>query len=108
MLAVVYGVEHFHLYLFVSEFIVVTDHKPLLGIVNSQKPASLRMERWRLRLMPYQFTLEYRPGKNELNPADYMSRHPFKQPTRDNAAEAYIAFISQHAVPNSMTFDDIR
>ena len=92
MLAVVYGVEHYHLYLFASDFKVVTDHKPLLGIVHSQKPTSARMERWRLRLMPYQFTLEYQPGKDDLNPADYLSRHPYEQPTCDNAAEAYVAF----------------
>ncbi|MCG7866506.1 MAG: hypothetical protein JAY74_09055 [Candidatus Thiodiazotropha taylori] len=108
MLAVVYGVEHFHLYLFASDFRVVTDHKPLLGIVHSQKPASARMERWRLRLMPYQFTLEYRPGKDDLNPADFMSRHPYEQPTRDNAAEAYVAFISQNAVPKAMRFDEVQ
>ena len=97
MLAVVYGVEHFHLYLFASEFVVITDHKPLLGIVNSTKPASARMERWRLRLMPYQLTLEYRPGKNELNPADYMSRHPYEQPRRDNSARANVAFVSKYS-----------
>jgi hypothetical protein len=108
MLAVVFGVEHFHLYIFASEFKVVTDHKPLLGIVHSCKPASARMERWRLRLMPYQFTLEYRPGKDELNPADFMSRHPHEKPTRDNAAEAYVAFVSQHAVPKSMSLDEVR
>lgn len=106
MLAVVYGVEHYHLYLFASEFKVITDHKPLLGIVNSQKPVSARMERWRLRLMPYQFALEYRPGKS--NPADYMSRHPYDKPTRDNAAEAYVAYISQHAVPKAMSLDEVR
>ena len=106
MLAVVYGVEHYHLYLFASEFRVITDHKPLLGIVNSQKPASARMERWRLRLMPYQFTLEYRPGKS--NPADYMSRHPCTKPSRDNAAEAYIAYISQHAVPKAMSINEVK
>ncbi|XP_052788463.1 uncharacterized protein K02A2.6-like [Mya arenaria] len=106
MLAVVYGVEHFHLYLFASEFKVITDHKPLVGIVHSQKPASALMERWRLRLMPYQFVLEYRPGKT--NPADYMSRHPHDKPNRDNAAEAYVAYISQHAVPKAMTLEDVR
>lgn len=108
MLAIVYGVEHFHLYLFGSEFTVVTDHKPLLGIVKSQKPATAHVERWRLRLMPYQFNLEYRPGKDEQNPADYMSRHPYEQPKRENAAEAYIAFISKHAVPKAMTLDEVR
>ncbi|XP_052791587.1 uncharacterized protein K02A2.6-like [Mya arenaria] len=106
MLAVVYGVEHFHVYLFASEFKVITFYKPLLGIVHSQKPASARMERWRLRLMPYQFVLEYRPGKT--NPADYMSRHSHDKPNRDNAAEAYVAYISQHAVPKTMTLEDVR
>ena len=108
MLAVVYGVEHFHLYLFASEFKVITDHKPLLGIIHSKRPASARVERWRLRLMPYQFSLEYRPGKDDLNPADYMSRHPYKDPKRDNAAEAYVAFIGQHAVPKSVSFEEVR
>lgn len=108
MLAIVYGVEHFHLYLFASDFKVVTDHKPLLGIVDSKKPASARMERWRLRLMPYQFQLVYRPGRDDLNPADYMSRHPHERPKRDNAAEAYVAYISQNAVPKSLTLDEVR
>ena len=107
-LAVVYGVEHFHLYLYGSEFTVITDHKPLLGIVNSQKPTTARMERWRLRLMPYQMTLQYKPGRDDLNPADYISRHPQTIPLRDNKAEEYISFIASNAVPKSMTLDEIR
>lgn len=51
MLAVAYGVEHFHLYLFASTFTVITDHKPLLGIMKSRNPTTARIERWRLRLM---------------------------------------------------------
>ena len=107
-LAVVYGIEHFHLYLYGSEFTVVTDHKPLLGIINSQKPTTARMERWRLRIMPYQMTLQYKPGRNDLNPADYISRHPQTIPTRNNKAEDYISFITSKAVPKSMTLDEIR
>ena len=45
MLAVVFGVEHFHLYLYGSNFTVYTDHKPLLGIYKSQKSATARIER---------------------------------------------------------------
>ena len=56
MLAVVFGVEHFHLYLYGSNFTVYTDHKPLLGIYKSQKAATARIERWRLRLTPYDMT----------------------------------------------------
>ena len=45
MLAVVFGVEHFHLYLYGWNFTVYTDHKPLLGIDKSQKSATARIER---------------------------------------------------------------
>ncbi|GFS20935.1 transposon Ty3-G Gag-Pol polyprotein [Elysia marginata] len=51
MLAVVYRVEKFHMYLYGSKFTVTTDHKPLLGIMNNSKPCSTRFERWRLRLI---------------------------------------------------------
>ena len=88
MLAVVFGVEHFHMYVYGAEFDVITDHKPLLGIIRSQKPTTARIERWRLRLMPYNLTLRYRPGKDENNPADFISRHPTMQPGKDNAGEA--------------------
>lgn len=108
MLAVVFGVEHFHLYLFGANFTVITDHKPLLGIIKSQKPASTRMERWRLRLMPYEITLKYRPGRDDLNPADYASRHPQTTPIRDNAAEAYIHYVCRNAVPKTMTLREVE
>ncbi|GFR84453.1 Pol polyprotein [Elysia marginata] len=78
MLAVVYGVEKFHMYLYgSSDFTVTTDHKPLLGIIKSMKPCSARIERWRLRLMPYQFKLIYRPGKDEAK----SSRFPLSSST---------------------------
>ena len=108
MLAVVYGVEHYHLYLFGSTFNFVTDHKPLLGILKSRKPATARVERWRLRLMPFEFDLLYRPGKDERNPADFISRHPHTQPVRDNAGQAYVKFVSKNTVPKTMTFEEIQ
>ena len=75
MLATVWALEHFHLYLYGSEFTIVTDHKPLLGIFNSHKPTSARIDRWKLRLMPYNCHLVYRPRKHRKNPADFMRRH---------------------------------
>ena len=26
--------------------------------------------------MPYEMTLQYQPGRDELNPANYMGHHP--------------------------------
>ena len=74
-LAIIYGVEHFHLYLNGHEFVLITDHKPLEIIYGSNKSKpSARIERCVLRLQPYSFKVLYKPGVN--NPADYLSRHP--------------------------------
>ncbi len=65
MLAVVWAVEHFHLYLYGAQFTILTDHQPLLGIFRSHKATSARIDRWKLRLMPYNYHLVYKPGKDE-------------------------------------------
>ena len=74
-LAIVWAVEHFHLFLYGSEFTLITDHKPL-EVIYGQRNAktSARIERWVLRLQPYTFRIIYKSGAN--NPADYLSRHP--------------------------------
>ena len=108
MLAVVYGVEHFHLYIHGAPFSVITDHKPLLGIKKKRTPTTARIERYRLRLMPYDFQLIYKPGRDENNPADFISRHPQTAPKRENAGEEYVAFLTRHAIPKSMTQQEVR
>ena len=40
MLAVVWGVEHFHLYVYGAQFSVIADHKPLIGIFKNHKQTS--------------------------------------------------------------------
>ena len=74
-LAVIWGCEYFHIYIYGKPVVVSTDHKSLVAIFNkprSKPPA--RVERWTLRLQPYQATIVYKKG--EENPADFMSRHP--------------------------------
>ena len=53
-------------------------------------------------------TLKYRPGRNDLNPADYVSRQPQDIPKRENAAEAYVNYVRKNAVPKSMTLEEVR
>ena len=65
LLAIVYGCEHFHYYLFGQDFQVQTDHKPLLAVI--QKPLeqlSPRLQRLVLKLMRYRFHLELFLVKN--------------------------------------------
>ena len=103
ILAVVYVTEHSHLYLYGEKFTITTDHRPLLEIVKSLKPAMARIERWHLCLMPYRYSLICQPGKNDLNPADYLSSHSYHKPEKDNIAEAYISFVVQNTIPKLIT-----
>ena len=107
-LAVVYAAEYFHLYLYGEKFTITTNHQPLLGIVKSLKPAMARIEHWHLHLMPYRYSLIYQPGKNDLNPADYLSRHPHHKPEKDTAAEAYINYAVQNTIPKSITPEEVK
>ncbi|CAB3991864.1 Retrovirus-related Pol poly from transposon [Paramuricea clavata] len=107
-LAIVWAVEHFHLFLFGSEFTLITDHKPL-EIIYGQRTAktSARIERWVLRLQPYTFKIIYKSGAS--NPADYLSRHPTNESKRkqEKMTEQYINFITQNSVPKAMTLPEI-
>ena len=106
MLAVVFSVKCFHLYLYGSNFAVYTDHKPLLGIYKRQKSVTTHTERWCLWLIPYDMTLKYRPGRNDLNPTDYVSHQPQDVPKCKNAA--YVNNICKKAVPKSMTLEEVH
>eukprot|EP00794_Sanderia_malayensis_P014704 gene14704-biopygen11798 len=108
-LSIVWAVEHFHLYLYGHSFTLETDHKPLEIIYGSakSKPCA-RIERWVLRLQPYDFNVKYKPGPT--NHADFLSRHPATNNTgkQGKMADEYVNFILQHAIPKSMTLDEIR
>ncbi len=56
-LALVYGVKHFHQYLYGRQFTLVTDHKPLTTILNPRKGipslAAARLQRWAMILSAY-------------------------------------------------------
>lgn len=76
LLALVFGCERFHHYLFGRKFIIKTDHRPLLGLLK--KPLddlSPRIQRLTVRLLRYNFELSYVPGKQQVV-ADALSRDP--------------------------------
>ena len=109
MLAVVWAVEHFHLYLYGAQFTIITDHQPLIGIFRSHKATSARIDRWKLRLMPYNYHLVYKPGKDEKTPADFLSRHPnCSEPQPESVAEEYVNYVCANAVPTAMTLQEIQ
>ena len=61
-----------------ENFTVITDHRPLHSILNNQtleQVTSPRIQRLKERLMRYNFTTEWRQGRNHHLP-DALSRHP--------------------------------
>ncbi|UYV69528.1 K02A2.6-like [Cordylochernes scorpioides] len=65
-------------YIWGNDVIVETDHKPLLSIVKKPlEKLSPRLQRMVLRLMRFQISLKFTPGKN-MFVADHLSRDPLK------------------------------
>ena len=75
---------------------------------KSRPPA--RIERWYLRLQPYDFDVIYMNGND--NPSDYMSRHIGNDTKKRNAdktsAEEYVNFLAHHVIPKAMTMQEIQ
>ncbi len=82
LLAVVFVLTRCHFYTYGRPVIVRTDHKPLLGLVNSDvEKLSLRLRRFLEKLFPYALQWEYLPGRENHFP-DALSRMGFKAPLR--------------------------
>ena len=80
-LALIFGVKKFQKYVYGRQFTMVTDHKPLLSILNPKAAvpsiAAARMQRWAMFLAAYQYIIEYKSGKAHAN-ADCLSRLPIQ------------------------------
>ena len=107
-LAVVWGCEKFHLYLYGTTFDLLSDHKPLEVIYSPTSKPPARIERWGLRLQPYTFRLQYSPGAT--NPADMLSRLPLPNTVHRgrNIAEEYVHYIARNAVPKAMSLTQLQ
>ena len=66
VLALVFGVNKFHKYVYGRPIEIWTDHKPLVGLLQEGKlvppMASSRMQWWPLKLAAYNYMLQYWPG----------------------------------------------
>ncbi|XP_032069735.1 uncharacterized protein K02A2.6-like [Thamnophis elegans] len=103
-LAIVAGVRRFHHYLYGRPFLIVTDHKPLLGLLAGDRPApqvlSPRMTRWFVFLASYDYQLHHRPGK-QIAHADALSRCPLPEAPEDPVAGSPVFLIDNLNLPIS-------
>ena len=76
LLAIVWGVEKFHTYMYGRKVVVETDPKPLQAIFRkSLNEAPPRLQRMFLKLTPYNLDVRYVPGKQQVI-SDCLSRAP--------------------------------
>ena len=108
-LAVDFACRKFHVFLYGRPFIVVTDHKPLEFIFNNPRHAtSIRLQRMTVRMLDYEFKVEYRPGKTNIS--DYISRHPLplEQSERRELGTTkdvrhYVNFVIENDIPKAIS-----
>ena len=86
LLAVTWAVQKCRLFLAgLPSFDVVTDHRPLISILNQKslvEVESPRLQRLKEKLLPYSFTAVWKAGKTHCIP-DALSRAPIATPSAD-------------------------
>ena len=108
-LALTWACERFECYLLGMQFHLHTDHKPLVPILSSKSLDTLpaRVQRFRMWLMRYQFSISHVPGK-DLHIADTLSRAPTSTntPTDDLFCQQVDHFV--HLVTESLPITEAR
>ncbi|XP_062005359.1 uncharacterized protein LOC133722489 [Rosa rugosa] len=72
MLAVMHAIDKWRPYLLGHQFNIITDHQTLKHLLD-QRISTPSQHKWLAKLMGYQYTIEYRPGKLNTVP-DLLSR----------------------------------
>ena len=110
-LAIIYGVKRFHQYLYGRQFEIKTDHKPLTHIFNESRAtpsmASGRIQRWALTSGGYDYSIQYREGKNMAN-ADALSRLPLKTLPVEVPRPPELVHLMEHLDSTPLTCTQIR
>ena len=110
-LAIIFGVKHFHQYLFGRHFTILSDHKPLQHIFNqySATPsmASARIQRWALILGAYNYGIVYKSGAQHAN-VDMLSCLPLPDSPAEVPVpgETILLMDMLHSLP--VTSQDIK
>ena len=107
-LALVWACERFNLYLYgLQLFDLVTDHEALKVIYSRGSKPSARIERWVLRLQPYNYKVCC--VKSRHNIADALSRLS-KIPASRNSCygDEYVRMVALESVPIALKIQEIE
>ena len=92
-------------------FELVTDHKPLLGLLkegrSTSPQASARIKRWSLFLSSYEYKLVFRNTESHAN-ADALSRLPLLEEPAESDTPPEIVLLVEHLEDSLVTAADIR
>lgn len=96
-LAIIFGLNRFHKYLYGIHFVIQTDHKPLTFIFGEKKNIPVivanRIQRYAMILAGYNYTIEYLPANRNVI-ADMLSRLPLES-TQGNVENSNINFVAE-------------
>ena len=97
-LALVWGLEHFNLYLEGHKYTTLTDHHALIDLIANKESTNKRLTRWILRLQPYHLKIQFIKGSdNHL--ADLLSRSGEMMEMKANATSVVLSdFLSGDGV----------
>ena len=111
-LAIVWACEKFERYLSgIDSFQLITDHKPLVPLINTQNlnKAPLRCQRLLMRLRRFNLTAKHVPGKQLVVP-DTLSRSPIsdcESSTIDDVS-AYVDCVIQNKPLSDTKLKEIK
>ncbi|KAE8281698.1 Retrovirus-related Pol polyprotein from transposon 17.6 Protease [Larimichthys crocea] len=99
-LATTWACERFEEFLIGKEFQVETDHKPLVPLLGSKSLDELppRIQRLRMRLMRFSYSISHVPGKS-IATADVLSRAPVRG-TADGLQEEEVSLYANTVIAN--------
>ena len=109
-LACIFGIKKFHDYVFGRPFELITDHKPLLGLLKEDRATSqqalARIKRWSHFLSNYEYHLVFRNRSAHGN-ADALSRLPLPVEPVETRVEPELVLLAEHLSESPVTADDM-
>jgi len=113
-LALTWACERFADYLLGLNFHINTDHKPLVPLFSTKNLEELpiRVQRYRLRMMRFNFTISYVPGRL-LVIADTLSRAPVETPSNNDhelaiQSQAFVNLVLQCLPASEQRIEQIK